>query len=91
MKIISFNLQIFPSTVKKIFMRSWLTILCLTISISTFSQAISKLVSGPWAGNVELRNATIWAEVAPSVKSIAVKYYPLKSKGKSKIIAYHGL
>src|SRR4051812_39033307 len=34
------------------------------------------LVSGPWAGHVEMRNATIWMEVLPVVKIVAVKYYP---------------
>ena len=28
----------------------------------------NKLISGPWAGNVGLRMATIWVEVSPSVK-----------------------
>jgi len=31
------------------------------------------LVSGPWAGNIELRNATIWAAVSAEVKTVAVK------------------
>ena len=32
------------------------------------------VISGPRADNVELRNATIWLEVAPQVKSVVVKY-----------------
>ncbi|HMJ47127.1 MAG TPA: alkaline phosphatase D family protein [Ferruginibacter sp.] len=48
--------------------------------INLFAQKPS-LISGPWAGNVELRNATIWAEVSPSVRTVAVKY----SRGDSKI------
>jgi alkaline phosphatase D len=35
----------------------------------------NKLISGPWAGNVGLRMATIWAEVSPSVKKVSVKYF----------------
>lgn len=60
-------------------------------AISSQSQIQSKLISGPWAGNVELRTAAIWAEVSPSVKSIAVKYHTIKSKKTSKLIAYRGV
>lgn len=38
------------------------------------------LISGPWAGHIELRNATIWAEVSPGVKTIAVRYTAEGSK-----------
>ncbi len=62
----------------------------LFFAITSQSQIQSNLISGPWAGNVELRNATIWAEVSASVKSVAVKYFALKSKSNSKIIAYRG-
>ena len=40
----------------------------------SFSQQTNSIISGPWAGNVELRNATIWLEVSPKVKSVAVKF-----------------
>jgi alkaline phosphatase D len=46
----------------------------------------NKLVSGPWAGNVGLRTATIWAEVAPSVKKVAVKFIAQKNGAVYKII-----
>jgi alkaline phosphatase D len=49
------------------------------------------LVSGPWAGNVELRNATIWAEVSAAVKSVSVKYFPGAKKLPVKIMAYKGV
>lgn len=48
------------------------------------------LVSGPWAGNVELRTAMIWAEVSPLVKSVAVKFAPVANPGAAKTIAYKG-
>lgn len=38
------------------------------------------LVSGPWAGNVGLRMATIWAEVMPTAKKVAVRYVDANSK-----------
>jgi alkaline phosphatase D len=51
-----------------------LNILIIFYCITAFAQQ-SKLVSGPWAGNVGLRTATIWAEVAPEVKKITIKYF----------------
>lgn len=50
----------------------------------------TNLISGPWAGNIELRNATIWAEVSPSTKSVAVNYFPLANARLVKTIAYKG-
>lgn len=61
--------------------------LCFSIS----NAQTNSVKSGPWAGNVELRNATIWAEVSRSVKTIAVKYFPKNNPGKSRIIAYNGI
>lgn len=46
----------------------------LLVSLAVAAQNKSGLVSGPWAGNVEMRNATIWLEVKPEVKSVAVKF-----------------
>jgi alkaline phosphatase D len=54
-----------------------------------FSQQKSKLVSGPWAGNVGLRTATIWAEVSQSVKKVAVKYSSNKNT-KPITVVYKG-
>jgi len=53
------------------------------------------VVSGPWAGNVELRNATIWIEVTPGVKTVAVKFAAVNADKKangleSGIIKYKG-
>lgn len=50
----------------------------------------TNLISGPWAGNIELRNATIWAEVSQSTKSVAVNYFPLANARLVKTIAYKG-
>jgi alkaline phosphatase D len=63
-----------------------------TISIysNSFSQNTTGIVSGPWAGNVELRNAIIWVEVITTVKSIGVKYYPNDNLKAAKTIMYKG-
>lgn len=56
-----------------------LAVLFLFITLNTAAQNKNGLVSGPWAGNVELRNATIWVEVTPAVKSVAVKFAAVNS------------
>ena len=64
-------------------------ILCLSILFS-IAQINNKLISGPWAGNVELRNAMIWLEVSPAVKKIAVKYYPQLNHAAINTINFKG-
>jgi len=54
------------------------------------AQIKSKLVSGPWAGNVELRTAMIWLEVSSDVKKVAVEYFPTTSLSLKKLVAYKG-
>ena len=54
------------------------------------AQQNKKLISGPWAGNVEFRTAMIWLEVSSSVKSVAVKYYSIQNKAITKTIDYKG-
>ena len=56
----------------------------------TFSQQTSGIVSGPWAGNVELRNATIWVEVSPQVKSVAIKFNADNKSADVKTVTYKG-
>ena len=57
--------------------------------VSTTAQT-NVLQSGPWAGNVELRNATIWAEVSPEAKKVAVKFFPANNPQLIKTINYTG-
>ena len=38
------------------------------------------LISGPWAGHIELRNATIWAQVGTGTKTVSVQYMAEGSK-----------
>ena len=61
-------------------------LLMLFIPIS-FSQTKKVIISGPRADNIELKNATIWLEVAPSVKNVAVLFTE-KGSGRSKTIGY---
>ncbi len=64
---------------------------CLLVCRISWAQSpASKLVSGPWAGNVELRTATIWAEVKPAAKKVAVQYYPEGKPGHMQTVVYTG-
>ena len=65
-------------------------LLLLVTSGKLIAQQTKSLISGPWAGNIELRNATIWAEVAPAVKSVAVKFMPATDAKKVKTVVYKG-
>lgn len=62
----------------------------LIISIQLGAQ--KKVVSGPWTGNIEIRNAVIWLEVSPSVKSVGIKYYPQAGNpvSQTRTIIYKG-
>ena len=61
----------------------------LAVALVVYSDAQS-LISGPWAGNVELRTAIICMEVAPTVKKVAVRYNPIYDAAKSKTINFKG-
>ena len=64
------------------------TLLCV-LSIA-FSQQ-NNLISGPWAGDVQMRTAIIWAEVTPNVKKVAVKYYSVNNPSKKIVVTYKGV
>lgn len=51
------------------------------------------LVSGPWVGNIAIRNVIIWAEVTADVKSVAVKYQIINGNPNSKavVVKYKGV
>jgi alkaline phosphatase D len=66
--------------VKIIFMHRFIVFISITFFTTTLFAQQNKLVSGPWAGNVGLRMATIWAEVSPTAKKVAVKYYDFYGK-----------
>jgi alkaline phosphatase D len=67
-----------------------LTAFLITLSfyLTTIAQT-SGIISGPMLGPVELRDAKIWLEVSPAVKSVSLQY---KKKGdtKTKTILYKG-
>ncbi|CAN5325923.1 alkaline phosphatase D family protein [soil metagenome] len=64
-----------------------LTFFCITINSNAQS---GKVKSGPWAGNVESRNATIWVEVTASVKSVEIKYNAVSAPAQLKSVKYSG-
>ena len=64
-----------------------LSLISSIFCLISYSQQ-NKLISGPWAGNIGLRTATIWVEVSPEVKKVSVKYYAEKNKVVVKIVAY---
>ncbi len=64
-------------------------IVCIFLNVNINAQQ-NKLISGPWAGNVGLRTATIWVEVSPSVKKVAVRYICDAFDNKSIVVFYKG-
>jgi alkaline phosphatase D len=58
------------------------------LSSAILAQA-NKLISGPWAGNIELRTAMVWLEVSPEVKKAAIKYKD-SSAASEKTVVYNG-
>jgi len=61
---------------------------CLLFSVSSFTQA--RIISGPMLGPVELRDAKIWVEVSPEVKTAAIQFNK-KGSTVSKTINYKGI
>jgi len=51
----------------------------------------SKVISGPMLGQVELRTATVWIEVASSVKSVAVRYWEKNRPASALTRNYKGI
>ncbi|HNP54930.1 MAG TPA: hypothetical protein PKK69_09930, partial [Ferruginibacter sp.] len=58
----------------------------LLFSISSLAQSTKRLISGPWAGNVEMRTATIWVEVTAAVQTVSVSYYPEGKKNEMQTV-----
>ena len=59
----------------------------LSIAVISFSQP--RVVSGPMLGPVELRDAKVWVEVSPEVKSVSLQYNK-KGETKNRTILYKG-
>lgn len=65
---------------------------CLLIAVIILGfQAIAQnsIVSGPMLGPIELRDAKIWLEVKPAVKTVALQYWK-KGDSKKSTINYRG-
>jgi alkaline phosphatase D len=63
-----------------------LFLVCLFSSVTSLAQ----VVSGPMLGQVELRDAKVWLEVAPSVKSVQLIYNKKGETARTQTIAYKG-
>lgn len=59
----------------------------LLLSFITFAQP--RIISGPMLGPVELRDAKVWVEVSPEVKSVAIRYNK-KGEASSRVVAFKG-
>ena len=70
-------------------MKVYYAIILLFITLNSSAQN-KLLVSGPWAGDVQIKTATIWAEVSPVVKKVAVQYYLNNNTAMKKTVAYKG-
>ena len=68
-----------------------ITVLFICCTHLLFAQSNTSLVSGPWAGGVELKSAIIWLEVKPSVKSVDVVIKPGFDNAPSSTVHYAGL
>src|SRR6187399_164442 len=65
------------------------TVLLTAIFFFLITSVRSQVVSGPMLGPVEYRDAKVWVEVTPQVKSVSLQY---KKKGdtKTKTVLYKG-
>ena len=60
----------------------------VAICLLLFSSSKGQIISGPMLGQVELRDAKMWIEVAPSVKKVQLVYK--KKAGAVKTVDYKG-
>ena len=70
-------------------MRSFLVLVLLFCLTNGIAQT-QKLKSGPWAGNVELRSAIIWMEVAAGARRVKVTCYKLPGRTLAGNFVYEG-
>ncbi len=47
------------------------------------------LVSGPWAGNVDLRTATVWLEPSAKARRVDLDYFPAGKPDQKKTYTHH--
>ncbi len=71
---------------KKIFF-ALAIVLC---SLQVEAQTKKQIVSGPMLGPVELKDAKVWVEVSPDVKSVALQCYKKGVPASARTITYSG-
>ena len=71
-------------------MRTLINCCLVLLIVQAQVSAQTALVSGPWVGNVELRNVMVWAELSPAVKTAAVKYFPQGKPASAKTVYFKG-
>lgn len=59
------------------------------LSISLFTYAQPRIISGPMLGPVELRDAKVWVEVSQEVKTVSLQYNK-KGEKSAKTVVYKG-
>ncbi len=69
-------------------MKEFKLVICLLIA-ATGILAQPRVISGPMLGPVELRDAKVWVEVSPEVKTVALEYNK-KGGALKKTIPYNG-
>lgn len=62
----------------------------LTVFLFCSSSLLAQIVSGPMLGQVELRDAKVWLEVAPTVKRVQLVYNKKGESAKTRTLAYKG-
>lgn len=60
------------------------------VIFNVFSGLGAQIISGPMLGPVQLRDATVWLEVSPTVKSVQLQYFKKGLPAGAKTIAYKG-
>ena len=72
---------------KYFYMKRLCFFLSFLLLLNTIFAQQQKIISGPWAGNVQMRTAVVWVEVSKDVKKLLVKYF---ANGKENIVSYNG-
>lgn len=78
---------VLPLAQPRITMKRFSFLLLFLFSVST---VFTQIISGPMLGQVELRDAKIWIEVAPTVKSVQLIYNKKSEPQKTRTIRYKG-
>jgi len=65
-------------------------ILCWMMLISVLAFTQPRIISGPMLGPVELRDAKVWVEVSPEVKTVSLQYNKKGDPKTAKTILYKG-